>query len=300
MRRLIVNADDFGLTTGVNRAIVEGHRAGIVTSATIMANARAYDDARTLSEATPTLHTGCHVVLIDGQPISAGGESLLNGASPTRDSAHETPRFRTSLKDFARAAVGKKISASEIQKEAEAQIGRIQAAGINVSHVDSHKHTHMFPQVLRPVLKAAKSLGVRAVRNPFEPVRAWPIGSTLGAPGMWLRCAGVMSFQMFAREFHKAVREEGLYTTDGTVGIAATGMLNQKTLSAVIAALPEGTWELVCHPGYSDDDLRAAGTRLLKSREIELEALMSAETKSLLERQKIQLISYAELVPAMA
>ena len=291
---MIVNADDFGLTSGVNRAIVEGNRSGIVTSATIMANAPAYAEAGALARATPTLHTGCHVVLIDGQPITSGAQTLINGAT-LENNLGTTRRFRSSLKDFARAALGKKLSAAEIQKEAEAQIARIQSAGITVTHVDSHKHTHMFPQVLRPVLRAARALGVKAVRNPFEPIRAWPIAGTLGAPGMWLRCAGVMSFQLFAREFSKAVREEGMYTTDGTVGIAATGMLNQKTLSAILTALPEGTWELVCHPGYSDDDLRAAGTRLLQSREIELEALTSAETKSLLKRQNIQLMSYADL-----
>jgi hopanoid biosynthesis associated protein HpnK len=288
VRRLIVNADDFGLTAGVNRAIVEGSRDGIITSATIMANSSAYDQAVALSRSNSSLHTGCHVVLIDGQPITSNAQSLLNGSG----------QFRSSLKDFARAAVGKKLSAVEVQKEAEAQISRIQAAGLTVTHVDSHKHTHMFPQVLRPVLRAAKSLGVRAVRNPFEPLRAWPLSSTLGAPGMWLRCAGVMTFQLFAREFHKAVRDEDMYTTDGTVGIAATGMLNQQTLSAILSALPEGTWELVCHPGYSDDDLRAAGTRLLQSREIELGALTSAATKSLLQRQNIQLISFAELAGA--
>jgi chitin disaccharide deacetylase len=286
VRRLIVNADDFGLTAGVNRGIIEGSRAGIVTSATIMANASAHQEAAALARANSNLHTGCHVVLIDGQPITSGAQSLING----------THKFRSSLKEFARAALGKKLSAGEIQKEAEAQITRIQSAGITVTHVDSHKHTHIFPQVLRPVLRAAKALGVYAVRNPFEPLRAWPLAGTLGTPAMWLRCAGVMSFQLFAREFYKAIREEGMYTTDGTVGIAATGMLNQKTLSAILTALPEGTWELVCHPGYSDDDLRAAGTRLLKSREVELEALTSAETKSLLTRQNIQLISYAELV----
>ena len=288
MRRLIVNADDFGLTAGVNRAIVEGSRDGIVTSATIMANASAYAQAASLAKANPNLHTGCHVVLIDGQPITSGAQTLVNGSQ----------RFRSSLKEFARAAVSNKMSPAEIQKEAEAQIGRIQSAGITVTHVDSHKHTHMFPHVLRPVLKAAKSLGVVAVRNPFEPLRTWPMASTLGAPGMWLRCAGVMSFQLFARAFHTAVREEGMFTTDGTVGIAATGMLNQKTLAAILTALPQGTWELVCHPGYSDDDLRAAGTRLLQSREIELQALTSAETKSLLQRQNIQLMSYAELAGA--
>jgi predicted glycoside hydrolase/deacetylase ChbG (UPF0249 family) len=299
VRRLIVNADDFGLTAGVNRAIVEGNRSGIVTSATIMANAPAYAEAGALARATPTLHTGCHVVLIDGQPLTNGAQSLINGAFD-ENSTDKTPRFRSSLKDFARAAVGKKLSAAEIQNEAEAQIARIQSAGITVTHVDSHKHTHMFPQVLRPVLRAARALGVKAVRNPFEPVRAWPIAGMLGAPGMWLRCAGVMSFQLFAREFSKAVREEGMYTTDGTVGIAATGMLNQRTLSAILKALPEGTWELVCHPGYSDDDLRAAGTRLLKSREVELEILTSPETKRLLDRQNIQLVSYADLPPARA
>jgi chitin disaccharide deacetylase len=302
VRRLIVNADDFGLTAGVNRAIIEGNRSGIVTSATIMANAPAYAEAGALARATPTLLTGCHVVLIDGQPLTSGAQTLITqtlikGAS-FENSLGTTKRFRSSLKDFARAAIGKKLSAAEIQQEAEAQIARIQSAGITVTHVDSHKHTHMFPQVLRPVLRAARALGVKAVRNPFEPIRAWPIAGMLGAPGMWLRCAGVMSFQLFAREFSKAVREEGMYTTDGTVGIAATGMLNQKTLSAILMALPEGTWELVCHPGYSDDDLRAAGTRLLKSREVELETLTSPETKRLLGRQNIQLVSYADLAPA--
>jgi predicted glycoside hydrolase/deacetylase ChbG (UPF0249 family) len=294
VRRLIVNADDFGLTAGVNRAIIEGNRSGIVTSATIMANAPAYAEAGALARAATTLHTGCHVVLIDGQPITSGAQTLINGAFD-ENTTGKTSRFRSSLKEFARAAVGRKLSAAEIQKEAEAQIARIQSAGITVTHVDSHKHTHMFPQVLRPVLRAARASGVKAVRNPFEPVRAWPIAGMLGAPGMWLRCAGVMSFQLFAREFSKAVREEGMYTTDGTVGIAATGMLNQKTLSAILMALPEGTWELVCHPGYSDDDLRAAGTRLLKSREVELDTLTSPETKRLLGRQNIQLISYADL-----
>jgi predicted glycoside hydrolase/deacetylase ChbG (UPF0249 family) len=100
---------------------------------------------------------------------------------------------------------------------------------------------------------------------------------------------------MFAAAFRAAVREEGMLTTEGTVGIAATGMFNQKMLTAILEALPEGTWELVCHPGYSDADLQAAGTRLLKSREVELAALTSPETRSLISRRGIELISYADL-----
>lgn len=285
MRRLIVNADDFGLTSGVNRAIIEGNQSGIITSATLMANARASESAIDLAMAQPALKTGCHVVLIDGVPLTKSLPTLANGSQ----------RFRTSLKQFALAAIRGQIAAEEIQQEVEAQIRRIQSRGVTLTHVDSHKHTHMFPQVLRPALRAAKACGIRAIRNPFEPLRSWPAGMVLGSPGIWLRSAGVMAFQMFAADFRRALKEEGMVSTDGTVGIAVTGMLDQQKLLRILAALPDGTWELVCHPGYSDSDLQAVGTRLTKSREIELSALTSAETKKLLAHQQIELISYADL-----
>ena len=285
MLRLIVNADDFGLTSGVNRAIIEGNRSGIVTSATLMANAKASDAAIDLAMAQSSLKTGCHVVLIDGVP--------LTGNLPTLT---ETPqRFRTSLKQFAMAAIRKQISADEVQREVEAQIRKIQSRGIALTHVDSHKHTHMFPHISRPLLRAARTCGIRAIRNPFEPVRCWPAGMVLSSPGLWPRSAGVMAFQMFAAEFRRALKDEGMISTDGTVGIAVTGMLDQQKLLRIVEALPDGTWELVCHPGYSDSDLQAAGTRLTKSREIELSALTSAETKKSLSAHQIELISYADL-----
>jgi len=121
------------------------------------------------------------------------------------------------------------------------------------------------------------------------------MGMVLSSPGLWLRSAGVMALQMFAAEFRHAVKEEGIVSTDGTVGIAVTGMLDQKRLLQILEAMPDGTWELVCHPGYSDSDLQAAGTRLTKSREIELSALASEETKKALIRRQIDLISYADL-----
>jgi len=285
VRRLIVNADDFGLTSGVNRAIIEGNRTGIVTSATLMANAKATESAIDLAKAQPSLKTGCHVVLIDGVPLTGNLPTLA-----------ETPqRFRSSLKQFALAAVRNQISADEVQHEVEAQIRKIQSRGIALTHVDSHKHTHMFPHILRPLLRAAKACGIRAVRNPFEPLRCWPTGMVLGAPGLWPRSVGVLAFQMFAVEFRRALKDEGMVSTDGTVGIAVTGMLDQQKLLRILEALPGGTWELVCHPGYSDSDLQVAGTRLTKSREIELFALTSAEVREVLARQKIELISYADL-----
>ena len=282
MRRLIVNADDFGLTSGVNRAIAEASTRGIVTSATLMANSPAFTEAVDMAKQSPRLQVGCHVVLIDGTPIRNDVPSLTNGSS----------RFRTSLKDFAQAAALKRIAADEIQREAEAQICKLQAAGIDVTHVDTHKHTHLFPHVLRAVIHAAKTCGVRAIRNPFEPRRA---RSRSGTERMWLRSAGVAAFSIFRRQFRRAVSEENMITTDGTVGIVATGKLNQEQMSAILNALPEGTWELVCHPGYCDADLRNAGTRLLESRHVELQALASDETKRIIADRGIELMSYAGL-----
>lgn len=283
MVRLIINADDLGLTSGVNRAIEEAARAGAITSATLMAKSRAFDEAVALAKKIPSLKIGCHVVLIDGEPLTTGLKSLTGGKS----------RFRSSMNNFAWAAVRKDISQEEIQGEAEAQIRKIQATGINLTHVDTHKHTHMFPHVLRPVLKAAKICGIRKVRNPFEPAEIWR--RSLFNPGLWPRTFEVAMLSRFAQNFLRIVQEEGLFTTSGTAGIIATGSMDQKMLLRTIQSLPEGTWELVCHPGYVDADLKAAGTRLVQSRQVELDALRSAETRQLLAKRGIELISYADL-----
>jgi predicted glycoside hydrolase/deacetylase ChbG (UPF0249 family) len=281
--RLIINADDFGLTSGVNRAISEASLNGVVTSATLMANSRAFDEAVRMAGTQQALRIGCHVVLIDGEPLTRGLQSLTNGAG----------RFRASLKDFALAAIQKRISPDEIQGEAEAQIRKIQAAGITLTHVDTHKHTHMFPQILRPLLRAAKACGIRAVRNPFEPLSACPAGMIVTTPSLWSRTIAVALLQGFSGYFQRVIREEGMSSTLGTLGVSATGSLNQRLLTGILRGLPEGDWELVCHPGYLDADLEAAGTRLLASRRTELEALTSAETRKLLEQRGIELISYA-------
>ncbi len=163
MRRLIVNADDFGFTSGVNRAIVEAHTRGIVTSSTLMANGPAFSEAAQMAKTLPRLSVGCHVVLIDGEPVLS--------AEQLRTLTTRTPatHFRDGLKAFAARAITGRIDANEITAEATAQIRQIQSAGIVVSHFDTHKHTHLFPKILRPLLRAASACGVRALRNPFGP-----------------------------------------------------------------------------------------------------------------------------------
>src|SRR5229473_1441280 len=291
MRRLIVNADDFGFTSGVNRAIVEAHSRGVVTSATLMANGAAFAEAAQLAKTVPGLSIGCHVVLIDGQPVLGANRvpTLTNGDSTAR-------LFRNGLKTFAARAIAGRLSPEEIEAEAAAQIRKIQATGIPVSHVDTHKHTHLFPSVLRPLLRAARACGVRAIRNPFGPRQPLRSSELLKRPGLWTRYAEVRILRMLAVRFREAANRAGLITPDGTLGIVVTGALDEKLFRAVAAIIPEGTWEFVCHPGYNDDDLKLAGTRLRESREAELRVLTMPEARSLLLNQGISLISYHELL----
>ena len=286
MRRLIVNADDFGLTAGVNRAIAEAHTGGIVTSATAMANGPAIAEVAELAKSAPKLSIGCHVVLVDGTPALP----LANIPSLIADK-HSTC-FRPSLGQFALKALTGGIDEKEIETEATAQIRKLQATGISVSHFDTHKHTHMFPHVLRPLLRAAQACGVRALRNPFEPLR---FAHLTARPGFWKRWAEVKVLHTFAAQFKRAVASAGLLTTDGTVGIWATGALDESLFRFIVENLSEGTWEFVCHPGYNDAQLQAARTRLLASREKELQLLTSTATREILARNGVELISYRDL-----
>ena len=293
MRRLIVNADDFGFTAGVNRAIVETYKHGIVTSTTLMANGRAFENAVVLAKTVPGLAVGCHVVLIDGEPVLDAEQLPSITCTATNSSGIG---FRNNLKSFAVRALARRMDAGEIERETSAQIRKLQSAGLNVSHVDTHKHTHLFPQVLRPLLQAARACGVRAVRNPFGPSKPLRSSELLRRPGLWTRYAEVKILRTLATTFRDAAHRFGVITPDGTLGIVVTGALDEQLFRAIADVIPEGTWEFVCHPGYNDDDLKRADTRLRESRETELRVLTMPEARELLSSQGIALISYRELL----
>ena len=290
VRRLIINADDFGLTVGVNRAIVEARHRGVVTSATVMANSSALEDAAAHARQAG-LSIGCHVVLIDGVPLLApqhvSSLVVADGMSA---------RFRDGWLGFAARALRRRFSDNQIAAEVEAQIRKLQKHGLQVTHVDSHKHVHLLPPVLAPMLRAAKACGVRAVRNPFAPIKPLGMAHLLRRPRLWSRHTEVNLLRRFSRKFRQTVAEAGLITTDGTFGIVATGALDEQLFAAIVGSLPEGTWELVCHPGYCDDDLRSVRTRLRESREQELRVLTSAAARQAIEAAGIELISYADLI----
>lgn len=288
MRRLIINADDFGFTSGVNRAIIEAHSRGVVTSSTLMANGRVFREAVQLAKTAPDLSIGCHVVLIDGEPV------LKASKLP---SLTVSGRFRNGVKSFAARAIADRMNHAEVFAEATAQIRKIQSAGIAVSHFDTHKHTHLFPRILRPLLRAAKECGVPALRNPFGPRLPLRSSQLLQRPSLWKRFAQLRILGTFANQFCRMVAQEGLATTNGTLGIEVTGTLDESLFDAVADSIPEGTWEFVCHPGYNDADLQKASTRLRESREIELRVLTLPAAREILDGHGIQLISYRDLAP---
>jgi predicted glycoside hydrolase/deacetylase ChbG (UPF0249 family) len=291
MKRLLVNADDFGLTSGVNRAIVACHERGIVTSTTLMATGAAFDEAVALASSLPRLSVGCHVVLVDGEPLLPPDEvrSLL---------APGTNRFYNTIGEILQAVVRGRFRPEEVEAEASAQMTKLRAAGVCISHFDAHKHTHMFPSILRPVLRAAVTNGVHAVRNPFEPSGSMKPGTVLASRKLFVRWAEVSMLRSLRSRFMRLVRENGLQTTDGSLGVAVTGELGTAVLGEMMQRMDDGCWELVCHPGYNDAELASVRTRLRESREIEMQTLMDVRLRTIAQRCGIEFVSYAELTSA--
>lgn len=295
MKRLIINADDFGLTSGVNRAIAECYTQGVVTSTTLMASSTAFPEAASLADrfsakddSRQPLSVGCHVMLVDGEPLTPAAKvsSLL---------VPGTTRFRQGVAEFARAALTGKIDPEQVYAEACAQFSALRAAGIRISHFDTHKHTHMFPNVLRPLLRAAREFGIRAVRNPFAPVKPLAFAHLMRRPRLWTRYTEVAILRRFSSPFRRAVEAAGTVTTDGSFGVVVTGALDRQLFEAIIGCMPDGTWEFVCHPGYNDSDLDKVQTRLRDSRHKELAVLTCPSAREIIRQNGIELISYNDL-----
>jgi chitin disaccharide deacetylase len=284
--RLIINADDFGLTSGVNRSIAELHESNALTSATLMATGPAFEDAVAIARSHPTLGVGCHIVLTDGTPISPPDTiSTLIGA--------DGKSFRPSLLDFVQALLRGIIHPADIERESLAQVQKLQRAGIQVTHLDTHKHTHLFPAVSRPLLTVLERTGIPAIRNPFEPAFA----QHLAHAGIKRRLQLALLNRLRPAFVQLSqLRAANVFTTDGTVGVSATGNLTSATLSQILFALPpSGTFEFVCHPGYNDADLDRIPTRLRSHREIEMQALLAAIPAALSQPNAPRLIHYGSL-----
>lgn len=260
MKYLVTNADDFGFTRDVNEGIVHAHRCGILTATTLMATGAAFDHAVELARENPGLDVGVHLVLVGSEGYPSTLPRLLAAVAARRIRVYD-------------ALVS--------------QVHRVIEAGIQPTHLDTHKHTHLLPPVLDAVARIAEEFRIPWVRRPFD----------LPMTGVaWKPRLASKAFAMVRGRFHRVLASRGCRTTDYFAGFQITGDYGQAELAQLIARLPEGLTEFMCHPGFCTAELRAARTRLKESRRRELDALTSAEVRAALDSANVRLLTYRELL----
>jgi hopanoid biosynthesis associated protein HpnK len=290
MKNLIVNADDLGWTTGVNRGIAEAHRNGIVTSSSLLANGDAFDDGVNVARALPALGVGIHLNLSDGAPIA--------GSKAVPSLVDEDGKLSDGPEQLLFKLARRKLKLSDVEREWDAQIEKVRSAGVSPTHLDGHKHVHMLPGLFPIALKLAKKHSIAAIRvsNEASPLRTALSGNSGRNSGVILR-QGVQArgLKLLARDAHKLADKSGIESADFFCGIAQTGVLSREGVLNLLESLPEGTTELMCHPGYADEDLAHTDTRLQVSRRSELEILTDVVVRKSVASHGIRLINYSQI-----
>jgi hopanoid biosynthesis associated protein HpnK len=278
MYRLIVHADDFGLSERVNEGILQAHRHGILTSTSLMANAPAFEQAVKICQAVATLDVGIHLTLVEEPPLlsAAAVPSLVGAAGKLH------PHARVFTKKYFRG----QIRLREVRDELEAQIKRIMSHGVSISHLDSHQHVHMLPDVLRITVELATVYGIPAIRLPYERVQLYMLEGT--------RAVSRICQLLVLNTFCRLGRQTIPLRTDYFHGFFFGGHLHTRNLQQLLRSLPPtGTGELMCHPGADDPDTHYGHWGYHWSDE--LAALINPEVAELLGQKGVQLISYRQL-----
>ena len=280
-RRVIVNADDFGLCEGVNRAIVEAHTNGVLTSATIMANMPAAEEAVEIAGRLPNLGVGVHLNLTEGQPVSKTDDVrlLLNTDGQFGCSIGKLSLFSLISPKFRKA----------IKTELAAQVQWVVDRGIKPTHLDSHKHIHSFPVIYPIVCGLAKRFGIAAIRWPFEPkavsAMPWPLLSEGGRERSRL-------VRIMARI--NRLQNSNFLKNDVFLGVAHTGKIDVSFFRAVALYNSAAVAEIMAHPGFVEG-MENVRTRLVQQRRVELDALCSEKAKQYIRDAGIKLVHYGQI-----
>lgn len=280
-KRIIINADDFGLCSGVNKAVAQGHTDGVLTSATIMANMPAADEAVKIAKRLPSLGVGVHLNLLEGRPISKDAcvKCLLNA-----DGQFAFSQFNLSL-----LSTGWHKIRNAIRAELADQIQWVIDNGLAPTHLDSHKHIHSFPAIFPVVCESARRFGIAAVRFTMEPKQVskmpWPLSSKDGK-----RRAG----RIRAMAKINRMQNSHFLKTDALLGVAHLGRIDANFFKAVTLYNSARTCEVMTHPGLADGTDQSQ-TQLVQQRKAELEALCSERTRQYFKDAGIKLVHYGEL-----
>lgn len=282
MKKLIVNADDFGLHTLINQGIIKGHREGFITSTSIMPSADAYEEAVELAKANPKLGIGIHLTLVGGVKSVLPKEqvsSLLDAEG----------RFLPDYVAFAKRFYTGGVKGSELEAELRAQIEKALASGLNITHIDSHQHTHVLPGMNGLVRKLCNEYNIKRERIPKEGYTfsggfQAGLGRKIGRCGLSF-CAALAA---------SGADKDGIKHPDYFFGMLAGGHLNAELVGNIIRALPEGVSEIMTHPGLETAPL-AKLYAWHYTWETELASYLDESNKALIKERNVQLVSFENI-----
>jgi len=277
MKKLIVNADDFGLTEEINHGIIQAHKKGILTSTSMVATGEAFDEAVGLALQNPTLDVGVHLTLVEERSI------LQRASIPTLINAQGY--FRKSGSIFFRDYILNRIDMHEIYLELKAQIQKIRDSGISVSHIDSHQHIHVLPKVLQVVVELANYFQIKMIRAPFEQ----PKWRNFLSIKKWPRLMQHFGLNLSCRHARHLLKD---YATDYFFGFFDGGSLNTMRLARVILHLPVGVSEVMCHPGFDGGRSSEKYAHWRYNWWDECCTLMHQSILDIISREKIALTSF--------
>ncbi|HVY36425.1 MAG TPA: ChbG/HpnK family deacetylase [Polyangia bacterium] len=277
--RLVINADDFGLSPAISRGILRAHREGVVTSTSLLGNVADLAGARALLSEAPGLGVGVHLALTGGGPVAPPDRvrSLLAGAG--------ADTFHARGHDFITAWARGRIAPEDVERELDAQVGRIRDAGIAVDHLDTHHHLGFLPVVGRAVETVARRHGIAGIRSAVErPTLAWVTEPRRGLEASLLTgLAWVTRRQLGARRHGPQ-----------SWGYVESGHLDEIRILEIIGRLSTGPHELICHPGEDDADRVEESGRY--QRLLELGALTSEKVRRALGQRAITLCRWGDLL----
>jgi chitin disaccharide deacetylase len=275
MKHLIINADDLGMADAVNAGIIKGHREGIITSTSLLAGGEAAEEAAALAKDNPGLGVGVHLCLTIGKAVSLN----LPGLAPDGNLPPSPLAFMVGW-------LTGRISRDEVRRELRAQIDRAVFLGVTPTHLDGHQHIHVMPGVFQEAAALAREYGIKAVRYPVGPGH----GLEKGIGG----AAEKVILEGFARRSSGTLKANGLRHPDNFFGLAQTGSVNADWLARVIEGLPDGTSEIMCHPGIRDDDTaRRLGWGC--GWQGELDAVADPRARELIESLGIRLVNFSHI-----
>ncbi len=274
MKRLIVSADDFGLTEGINEGIIRCAREGIVTSASIMTNMPAFEHAVAQAGQCPGLALGVHLNLVKGRPLLPPEQ--VSSLVDNKGNFYTLPRFTLKL------LMGK-IKLAEAEPELRRQVEKALAAGLTVTHLDSHRHFHTYPALLKPVIKMAREYKINKIRCPL---------------GLSVLPGSIKEFVLntLSRNARKRLDMAGVSHNDRLFELVKIEGENDylRAMAAFLESLTDGVTELDCHPGFVTGELNGIEAAI-HNREKQVKILTDPALPGLLETHGIRLVNYADI-----